>query len=123
MGQVTGFKIRGLDADTDRISVQSSAQSSHLLTRRKFPCLPAKWTTVEMGRDELVVLKCNHGTASVELKHLGGPHGALRIDEGGQHRQLLEGSTLRLTLRADYAVFLTTRAYQVPRSRGAQFQA
>lgn len=120
---LTGFKVRGLDADTDRISIQSTAQSTHLLTRRRFPCLPAKWTTIEMGRDELIVIKCNHGSASIEIKHLGGPHGELVIDLGGDMRRIREGSVTRVDLRRDYAIFVKTQAYQVPRGRGASFQA
>lgn len=120
---LTGFKLRGLDADTDRVSVQSSAQPTHLLTRRKWALLPAKWTIIEMQRDELVVVKCNRGAASIELKHLGGPHGDLIIDDGGEFKQLREGSVLRLHLQPDRAVFVKTQAYQVPRHAGARFVA
>lgn len=120
---VTGFKVRGLEADTDRISVQSSEQQTHLLTRRKWPMLPAKWTTIEISRDELIVLKCNHGSASLELKHLGGPHGDLVIDDFGHFTRLKAGSVLRLHLHVDRAIFVRTQSYQAPRHVGARFVA
>jgi hypothetical protein len=123
MKSLSGFKVRGLDADTDRVSVQSSAQPTHLLTRRRWPLLPAKWTTIEISRDELIVLKCNHGAASIELKHLGGPHGDLVIDDNGQFTRLREGSVMRLHLNRDRAVFVKTQAYQVPRHAGQRFVA
>src|SRR6185312_704115 len=66
-----GIRIRGLDGDVDRVSVQSTEQDSHLLTRRRWKFLPVKWTDVSIGRDELIVLKCNDGTAVIEVKHLG----------------------------------------------------
>jgi hypothetical protein len=117
----TGLKIRGIDGDTDRVSVQSSEQPTHLLTRRRWAFLKAKWTEVSVGRDELMVLKCNHGETVIELKHVGGPDGALVIDDFGTHSILREGSVLRLVLRRDRAVFLRTQAFREPRKRGAVF--
>jgi hypothetical protein len=121
---VTGFKVRGLDADTDRVSIQSTAQRTHLLTRRRFPCLPAKWTTIEIDRDELIVIKCNHGTTDIEIKHLGGPHGALHIDEGGGRGQhLKEGGVAKVHLQVDHAIFVRTQTFRPPKGKGGAFRA
>jgi hypothetical protein len=119
----TGLKIRGIDGDTDRVSVQSSEQPTHLLTRRRWAFLKAKWTEVSIGRDELMVLKCNHGETVVELKSLGGPDGALVIDDFGRRSALHEGSVMRLRLMPDRAVFIRTQAAREPKRRGAIFQA
>lgn len=116
-----GLKIRGIDQDTDRVSVQSTGQDSHLLSRRRWAFLPARWTQVSIGRDELVVLKCNEGTAVVELKHLGGPHGDLLVDEKGERRhRLRDGQVLRLALERNRAVFLQTQDMRHPLGRPGQ---
>lgn len=116
-----GLRIRGIDQDTDRVSVQSSEQDSHLLARRRWRFLPAKWTEVSIGRDELIVLKCNEGTAVIEIKSLGGAHGDLLIDERGERRhRLREGQVLRLTLERNKAVFLKTSEMLYPLKRPGQ---
>jgi len=117
----TGFRVRGLEADTDRISIQSDARASHLLTRRKFPCLPAKWTTIEMDAGELVVIKCNRGAATIEVKHLGGPDGDLVLDDSGRITRISSGSVVRLRLRPDCAVMVRTASWREPRRRGSLF--
>ncbi|MGH7144769.1 MAG: hypothetical protein ACREJ2_11675 [Planctomycetota bacterium] len=110
-----GVRIRGINQDTDRVSVQSTEQDTHLLTRRRWRFLPAKWTDVSIGRDELIVLKCNDGTAVIELKHLGGPHGDLVVDERGERRhRVRDGQVLRITLERNKAVFLKTQAMRYP---------
>jgi len=117
----TGLRLRALDQDADRVSVQSSHQSSHLLTRRKFPVLPAKWTPVTIERDELLVLKCNHGTTAIDVKHVGGSDGAVILDDCGQKTILREGSVVRMRLRRDSAIFLRTQSYTPPSGKGARF--
>lgn len=117
-----GLKIRGLTGDVDRVSVQSSDQSSHLLTRRRWSFMPASWTEYSLGRDELVVLKCNEGEAWVDLKHLGGPHGDLMVDMGDDRRaRVREGCTLRVHLARSRAVFLRTQEMRYPRGPGERF--
>jgi hypothetical protein len=116
---VIGLKLRGLDQDADRVSVQSSEQSSHLLTRRRFSCLPVKWTEVWIAPEELMILKCNGGTTAIDIKHIGGTSGALLIDEGGERRRRLqEGQVVRLVLERDRAVFLKTQQWKAPRGSG-----
>ncbi len=114
-----GLRIRGIDADADRVSVQSSEQDSHLITRRRWSFLPAKWTDVSIGRDELIVLKCNDGDAVIEIKHVGGPHGDLMLDEGGERRsRLREGQVQRVLLERNKAVFLRCQDLRYPTRPG-----
>ncbi len=119
-----GIKLRGLVGDVDRVSVQSSEDSSYLMTRRRFNFLPAQWSQVSIARDELKVLKCNDGTAVVEIKHLGGPHGDLLLDYGGERRyRIRDGQVLRVQLERNKAVFLRCQDLQFSKSRGAHFLA
>ena len=107
-------KIRGVSGDVDKISVQSSERPSHLLTRRRWKFLPLKWTTVEIIRDEIMVLCCNDGEAVVELKNLGGPHGEIIFDDAGRRVPIREGSIERLHLKRNMAVVVHTRSLQHP---------
>lgn len=117
-----GLKLRGLTGDVDRVSVQSSESPSHLLTRRRWKMLPAKWTEVSIGRDELAVLKCNDGEAVLELKSLGGAHGELIVDLGDERRlRMKEGQTVRLELPRNRAVFLRCQDLRYPRGPGQTF--
>lgn len=116
-----GLRIRGLEGDVDRVSVQSTEQDSYLLTRRRWKFLPAKWTEVSIGRDELIVLKCNDGSSVIEVKHLGGPHGDLIVDERGERRhRLRDGQVLKLHLRRNQAVFLKSQDIRYPLGRPGQ---
>lgn len=117
-----GLRIRGLAGDVDRVSVQSSESPSHLLTRRRWSFLPAKWTEVHLARDELMVLKCNDGEAVLEVKHCGGPHGAVTVDLGDDRRvRFREGQVLRLHMLRNRGVILRTEELRYPRTPGAQF--
>lgn len=116
-----GLKIRGLYGDVDRVSVQSTEQDSHLLTRRRWNFLPAKWTEVSMSRDELVVLKCNDGAAVIDIKHLGGVHGDLLVDESGERRhRVRDGEVVRIRLERNRAVFLKCQDMRYPLGRPGQ---
>ncbi len=115
MGAVNGFKVQGVAGDIDRVSVQSTEQSSHLLVRRRWKFTPARWTEIELARDELMVLKCNDGEAVVRIKSLGGPFGRLRIDaRPWRISALAEGSVETIRLERNRAVFLTTSAQRHP---------
>lgn len=115
-----GIRIRGVEGDVDRVSVQSSEQDSHLLTRRRWKFLPAKWTEVSVSRDELVVLKCNDGAAVIELKHLGGQHGDLVLDVQGDRRRLRDGQVVRVRLERNRGVCLHTQDLRYPLARPGQ---
>jgi hypothetical protein len=109
-----GLKIRGVSGDVDKVAVQSSEQSSHLLTRRRWSFLPLKWTEVTLLRDEVMALTCNDGEAVVELKNLGGPHGEIIFDDAGRRVAIREGSVERLHLKRNQAVVVHTRSLRHP---------
>lgn len=109
-----GLRIRGLSGDVDRVSVQSSEQSSHLLTGRRWRFLPMKWTEVTLRRDEMMALCCNHGEALVELKNMGGPHGEILFNDAGRRVVIAEGSSEKLHLKPDTAVMVHCRNLHYP---------
>lgn len=113
---MNGLRIRGFTADTDRVSVQSTEHGSFLLTRRKFSFLPARWTEVSCGRNELLVLKCNQGSTTVELRSDGGPYGDFIVDRGDQvqRTRLKRGERLIVELEANKAVFVHTACLKHP---------
>lgn len=115
MGRANGFKVQGVSGDVDRVSVQSTGQSSHLLVRRKYKSERAKWTTIELDRDELMVLTCNDGEAVVRIKSLGGPWGRLRVDARPEKiAKLAEGSVETFRLTPNRAIFLSTSQQRHP---------
>jgi hypothetical protein len=77
-----GFRIRGLNGASNRVSVQSSHQQTFMLTRRKFAGLLPKWHEVGQAQNELIVIKCQDGadSAEIELEALGDKVGALIVD-------------------------------------------
>jgi hypothetical protein len=105
---MNGVKVRGFTQDADRVSVQSSEHGSFLLTRRKFPFLPVKWTEINCDRNELLVLKCNGAATVIELESLGGKFGDLIIDQDHCRQRLKRGARLRLELKPNEAVFVHT---------------
>lgn len=115
MGRVNGFKVQGVAGDVDRVSVQSTGQSSHLLTRRRWKFGPALWTEIELARDELMVLMCNDGEAVIRIKALGGPWGRLRVDARPQKiAKLADGSVETFHLTPNRAIFLSTSEQRHP---------
>lgn len=54
---MSGFRLRCLDQNADRISVQSTEAQTWAPLRRKFKFMPAKFYDVPVGKDELVVIK------------------------------------------------------------------
>ena len=81
-----GFKIRGLNQASNRVSIQSSVQTTFMLTRRKFGGLLPKWFEVGMTKDELVIVKCQDGadSAEIEIIALGDAAGTL-IAQSSRH--------------------------------------
>lgn len=77
-----GFRIRGLNQASNRVSVQSSHQDTFMLTRRKWGGLPPKWHEVGQAQNELIVIKCQDGaeSAEIELEALGDKVGTLIVD-------------------------------------------
>lgn len=74
-----GFRVRGLNQASNRVSVQSNVQDTFMLTRRKWGGLMPKWHDVGMAKDELIVIKCQDGadSAEIEIEALGDKAGTL----------------------------------------------
>lgn len=63
---MSGFQLKCLDQNADRISVQSTENPTWAPIRRRFSFLPAKGYEVPLGADELVVIK-TRGQNEIEL--------------------------------------------------------
>jgi hypothetical protein len=77
MSDSNGFKIRGLNPDSDRVSIQSNVQTTWMLTYKRWG-LP-KVYDVGMMQNELIIIKCQDGvaTAEIEIEPLGDKAGAM----------------------------------------------
>lgn len=66
MADSNGFEIRGLNPDSDRVSIQSNIQTTWMLTYKRM----GEPVTQRVGimRDELIVIKCQDGAASAEIE-------------------------------------------------------
>jgi hypothetical protein len=113
-----GFRIRGLNADSDRVAVQSSVQNTWMLTYKRFGIHP--WADVGMHRDELIVLKCQGGEAELELQPLGDKAGTL-IAQSSRHatRTLRVGQRYKFALERGEALVLRTSNIVHPTHAGA----
>lgn len=118
--RTNGFKIRALNADCDRLAVQSSLQSTWFLTFRKWG-LP-KVHEVGIAQSELIVLRPYQGAPIVEITGLGGPHGVLILERAsGGARILRNGSKHRVELGRDEALVVKTENFAAPRHEGRHF--
>lgn len=113
-----GFKIRGLNPDSDRISVQSNVQSTWMLPYRRFG-LPL-WKEVGMTRDELIILKCQGGEAAIELEPLGDRAGTIVAQSSRYATKTLRvGQRYKFELERGEALVLRSTNIQHPTNAGA----
>lgn len=111
----TGFVVRGLNADADRVAVQSSEQTTWMLGRRKFKFLPPTKHEVALLPNEMVVLRPYGGSPEIEIIPRGDSEAILVIDQTQTRRQAVHmGTRVRLTLKADEAVCLHNAAIHHP---------
>jgi len=113
-----GFRIRGLNADSDRVAVQSSVQSTWMLPYKRWGI--AQWRDVGIHRDELIVLKCQGGEAELEVEPLGDKAGTL-IAQSSRHatRTLRVGQRYRFALERGEALVLRSTHILHPTHAGA----
>jgi hypothetical protein len=117
--RTNGFKVRGLNADVDRLAVQSTRQTTWVLNRGLLG-LP-KWHEIGLARDELIVLRPYGGAPVIEIEALGGPHGVLIVHATqGCTRTLRHGRRLRLELKREESVVIKCEDWHEPRSEGRQ---
>lgn len=117
-----GFRIRGLNQAANRISIQSSAQDTFMLTRRKWAGLLPKWHEVAQAQNELIVIKCQDGAdiAEIEIEPLGDRVGCMIADSSRRAaRTLRVGSTYVFELAPGEALVLKSEKIVYPTHPGA----
>ncbi len=115
-----GFRIRTLNADCDRLAVQSSVQSTWFCTFRG-KLLPKKHD-VGLCQNELVVLRPYQGKPVFELEGLGGPHGVLIVNRASGGTQTLRNGQ-RVRIECDEAIVIKTERFRAPGRDSAGFGA
>lgn len=111
----TGFDIRGLNQDCDRLAVQSSEQTTWLLGRRKWKGLLSKKHEVGITANEIVVLRPYGGAPEIEIIPRGDTNAVMIIDQTQTKRRAVRvGTRVRLTLKRDEAVVLHNEQIQHP---------
>jgi hypothetical protein len=121
LNATNGFRVRGLNADCDRLACQSSVASTWFVGRHRFP---SRGRDVGMTQNELVILRPHGGNPEVELQGLGGPHGVLIVEStrGGKF-VLRNGQKRTFELPNDERLVLKTENWRAPGTEGAQFRA
>ncbi len=115
-----GFKICGLNADADRVAVQSSFQSTWLLGRgarhdRRSGRWVKRWQEVAILRDEIIVLRPYGGAPELEIVPLGGACGALIVEATrGATRIVRVGQHYPFALDRDEAAVVKTERVTYP---------
>lgn len=100
-----GFTLRGLNADADRVAVQSSEQTTWMLGRRKFKFLAPTKHEVALLANEVVVLRPYGGSPEIEITPQGDANAIVIIDQTQTRRRAVKmGTRVRLTLKKDEAV-------------------
>jgi hypothetical protein len=113
--RTNGFKIRGFNADVDRLAVQSSVDTTWQLGR--YPWGGAKWHEVALERDEIKVLRAYGAEPEIEIEGLGGPNGNLRVEATQQFtRTVRVGQRLRFRMRLNESVVIKCADWREPRT-------
>jgi len=115
-----GFKIRGLNADCDRLAVQSSEQTTWLLGRKRGGKGAAPWHDVGLSQHELMVLRAYGGSPTFEIRAEGDKAGLLVLQQSrGPTRSLRVGSRAVIELDRDESCVVRCEWIQYPRAPGA----
>lgn len=121
-----GFRIRGLNGASNRVSIQSSQQDTFMLTRRKWAGLGPKWFEVAQARDELIVVKCQDfsDSAEIEIEPLGDKVGVMIAQSSRRgSRSLRVGASYVFALQPGEALVLKSELIQYPTGNGAGMSA
>jgi hypothetical protein len=120
--RTNGFRIRTLNADCDRLAVQSSVQSTWFCSFRSRVRFLAKTHDVGLAQTELIVLRPYQGKPVIELEGLGGPHGVLVVDRANGGTRVLRNGQ-REVFELDAAIVIKTENFRPPGREGAGVQA
>lgn len=119
-----GLGIRCVSGEGDMITVQSSEQRTHLLSRGGFGIKPPKggWTEVPLLDNELKFVKANHGgEAVIEVRSLGGADGRpMLIEQCGERRLLRNGDRATFRVRENASVIVRSMGMRSPDGRQLQ---
>lgn len=114
-----GFKIRGLNADCDKLAVQSSEQTTWLLGRKRGGLGRVQWHDVGIGQNELMVLRAYGGAPTFEIRAEGDKAGLLVLQQSrGPTRSLRVGSRAVIELDRDESCTVRCEWIVYPRSPG-----
>jgi len=114
-----GFRLRGLNADCDRLAVQSSEQTTWLLGRRRGGLGAIQWHEVGIAQNELIVLRPYGGCPTLEIQALGDQAGLLIIEQSrGPTRSLRVGSRRVIELDRDESCIIRCEWIHHPRGPG-----
>lgn len=118
--RANGFKIRGLNADCDRLAVQSSEQTTWLLGRKRGGLGRIQWQDVGIGQNELIVLRAYGGCPTFEVRAEGDKAGLLVLQQSrGPTRSLRVGSKHVVELDRDESCVVRCEWIVYPRAPGA----
>ena len=124
MSRSNGFKIRGLNVASNRVSIQSNVQTTWMLSRKKWKFWDFKPLEFEVGmdRDELIVIKCQDAaeSAAIEITPLGDKVGTLIAQSSRRATKTLRvGSTYRWELEPGEALVMRASTIIYPTHEGA----
>lgn len=114
-----GFKVRGLNADCDRLAVQSSEQTTWLLGRKRGGFGLPQWRDVGISQHELIVFRAYGGCPTFEIRAEGDKAGLLIIEQSrGPTRSLRVGSRHVVELGLDESAVVHCEWIVYPRNPG-----
>jgi hypothetical protein len=120
--QGRGFRLRPLNADCDKLAVQSSIETTWLLgsPRKLLGISRAQAKDVGMCRDELKVLRPYGGAPEIEIEPLGDAGAALIAQPANSATVVMRvGRRYRIALDRDESCVLRFEDIQYPRGAGA----
>lgn len=114
-----GFRIRGLNADCDRLAVQSSEQTTWLLGRKRGGLGRIQWKEVGIQQNEVIVVRAYGGSPTVEIQPLGDKAGLLIVQQSrGPTKALRVGSKAVFELDRDESCVIRCEWIQYPHHAG-----
>jgi hypothetical protein len=114
-----GFRLRGLNADCDRLAVQSSEQTTWLLGRKRGGLGMIQWHEVGILQNELIVMRAYGGSPAFEIEPLGDKVGLLILQlSRGPTFSVRVGCKRRVELDRDESCVIRCEWIEYPRHAG-----